>query len=544
MKDRVSVAARKAETGIDHVFLENPLVRQPFAAAASYVLAVADEQLLALEIKGALNGYHAYEAFSDNLKFVLKNALLWLSGACPPDGDPPRGFDRSIADHATALLDLASRHNPFVLAFTYGSLSVVAVDVQDHEVLITDELKRSFQFEAYDRMSHQLLERKSLEWKGEDSELPALIETIDARIVGRKHGYDINLNPRVVGLAVRYLRRVLGSAFTLPLDWQFPRYTLGQFLEAFLALAAIATVHHLGRVRLARGLGDLPPMLPIRLMPRDELFHRVARYSGIDEQRTNEIIRDLTYGERQQMKPDPALQPLVPLNQELVALTPVLFMTSNAERNFIALMNRIPEEKGIYARLTESKEQMMRDAILEQLRDKGWRAWHGRVPGPHTLPDVDLAFIDDEEKACIVTEMKWLLEPAEPGEIVHRFDEIKRGVQQTLQLRNAFDRGYAPLVQALKIDSSYRTCFGLVSANTIGSAEEQDPNVFIIHQDHFAMKLQSVESLARAAEWLSSKLYLPVEGRDFEVVYDVYRCGAWTLKWHRIRLITPEPPMR
>lgn len=544
MVDRVDSAARAAEEEIDKVFQTNPLVREPFAVAATYLLSAAEDQLLSLEAAGKLEDHHAFAAYTDNLKFYLKNALLWLRNSCPANGSPALRFNPVLLDNAISLLGLAADYNPFVLAFTYGTEGIVAVTTAGNAIEVSDELRNGFAYEAYDRMTHKLGERRILEARGQETELPELIEAIDQRIVRRDTGFNINLGPQLIKHATDYLRHVLGVSFTLPSDWRFKRYSLGEFFEVFLALAAISTVHHLARVRLARALGNLPKMLPIRIVSSDELVNRVVRYSKVNKKTTSDIIDDLTYGSRGQAKPDPALQPLVPLNRGLVALTPVLFMTSNAERNLIALMNRFPEEREVYARLTERKEALMRDAMLDQLHGvRGWRTWFGQVPGQRVLPDVDLALVSDQEKACIVTELKWLLDPAEVGEILHRNHEIGRGVQQVLELKAAFEAGYAPLLEALAIDSSYQTTFGVVSANTIGMAEVQSPHVFVTQQDHLVARLQSTVSLVDSIHWLSEKRYLPVEGKDFEILFDDHHQGSKVIKWHKVRLLVDEPPM-
>jgi hypothetical protein len=48
-------------------------------------------------------------------------------------------------------------------------------------------------------------------------------------------------------------------------------------------------------------------------------------------------------------------------------------------------------------------------------------------------------------------------------------------------------------------------------------------------------KIRDCGSLRGAMEWLSNRMYLPVEGKDFEVKPMESTCGEWTCDWYGIK---------
>ena len=120
------------------------------------------------------------------------------------------------------------------------------------------------------------------------------------------------------------------------------------------------------------------------------------------------VVADLTLGARGIKRLDPALQPIIRLNENLYSFMPNLLMNSSVERNFTVLLNRIPEEKDVYARLLDEKELVMKESIKRQIALPTLRYFEGKIGN---APPVDLVIISDTDKACLFLELKWFIEP-------------------------------------------------------------------------------------------------------------------------------------
>ena len=247
------------------------------------------------------------------------------------------------------------------------------------------------------------------------------------------------------------------------------------------------------------------------------------------------IFDDLSYGNRCQKNPDPVLQPLIKLNSEVYAIMPHLWLCSSPERNLTVLLNRLPTEQEIYSKLVNEREHLMRERFTAGLPAQGFRSIKGWVPD--LPPDIDLAIISDSEKACLLLEFKWFIEPAEAIEVIRRSGTIKKGISQLIQLKDAFMNNHEPLLKKLNIDSSYRLEGAVVSENWVGHGTIQSPEIPVIQADHLRAKLKATDSLKSVVEWLKARKYLPKEGKHFKVHEDFSTIPNWRVKWFGIQLL-------
>ena len=275
---------------------------------------------------------------------------------------------------------------------------------------------------------------------------------------------------------------------------------------------------------------DLWPKLPLALH-FDGLLRQVVRYSRVSESEVRSIFDDLSYGNTGISYPDPALQPLIKLNSEAYAIMPHLWLSSSAERNLTVLLNKLSAEKEIYSKLVNEKEELMKGRFTTCLSAKDFRFIWGSVSG---LPDIDLAIIMDCEKACLLLELKWFIDPAEASEVIEKSEEIEKGISQVLKLKQAFANKHELLLEKLEIDSSYSLEGVVVSENWIGNAQVQSPEIPVIRADHLIEKLKVAEDLQSVMKWLKARKYLPKKEEDFKVHIVSHTIGNWNLKWYRI----------
>ena len=334
----------------------------------------------------------------------------------------------------------------------------------------------------------------------------------------------------------KYLEPLFDHMFLLPSDWEFSRYTLGDFRKVFEAICAMARIHWIAR-QLAGTLGceHKGYLDSIYVLTYQELLKRVVRYSGLSDVKVKSIFDDLTYGNAGIERPNPALQPLIKLNADHYAIVPNIWMYTAAERNFISLVNKLPSEKEMYAKYVDEKENLMKERFKSQLLDRGFKTYSGNVA---KLTDIDLAIVNHSEKACLLLELKWFIAPTTAHERINKSKEIKKGICQILKLKQAFAENHKPLLEKLNIDSSYSLEGAVVSENWIGYGNVQSPEVPVIRANHLRKKLETTDSLRSTMEWLKDREYLPKEGEHFTVHRPTTTIGNWTIKWYGIKSLT------
>lgn len=261
------------------------------------------------------------------------------------------------------------------------------------------------------------------------------------------------------------------------------------------------------------------------------------RYSKIEEPVVLHLIEDLTYGNRNILKPDPAIQPVIGLNDNQIAIMPSLIISSNMERNFTILVNKLPSEKKLYSQFVSEKEKLMKNRIIDRIFDLNYRFYSGNILKQKNVPDIDLAIIDDIENVCLFLELKWFIEPAEIREVIEKSEEIEKGIDQLLKLSTAIKHIPKIFYDKLNIDSSYLLYYVVVSDNSIGMQNIQNANIPVIQKDHLIQNINSTKNLRKTIDWLSKRNYLPIEGTHYNVVEITSKIGKWDIKWHGFEIL-------
>ena len=475
----------------------------------------------------------------DNFVNELKAPMFWLFSACEQGGQIPSTCDDDVFQASWDLFKLGKKYQWFETAYTYASRGLIELELQLSTIQPTKEFFKGMEYQAYGRLmkAHESDEAVSLI---NVDNFPLLTEAISRSVRIKEERFSCKMNPRMVSDTIKFIKPGYDTVFSLPSEWQFSRYTLGDFRKVFEAILAMASIHVIAwRIAIEEGYNPFGYADSIYTPTYNELLRRVVRYSGVSDEKVLSIFDDLTYGNRGVPKRelDPALQPLIKLNSKHYAIMPSLWMSLSPERNLTVLLNKLPSERKIYAKLVDEKEDIMRQGIITDLSDKDFRFIDGNVPN---LPDIDLAIVKESEKACLLLELKWFIAPAEFREVIHKSEEIEKGISQVLKIKQAFAGNHKPLLGKLNIDSSYRLEGIVVSRNWIGYANVQNPEVPVIRADHLIAKLKATESIRSTMDWLKNREYLPKEGKDFEVHGITSTIGKWKLKWSTTRALIQD----
>ena len=472
---------------------------------------------------------HDEVALADSVIMQAKWPLRWLHQTCLPAGRIPHAYDPEAYQASWELSKLSGEYQAFEEAYTYASLGALHLTLEGSRIVSQPPMKRDARYAAYDRLVD--LEH-SPRFEGDLEPMFARIER-SLRLSGDRFSYT--LNPSLVALGVTCAKPKLGPSPGLPPSWQFSRYSMGDFHRLAQVLKVICLIHFYARICAARaGLLGLGYSDSIIVMEASELKNRLTRYTGLASPTITALMQDLTYGARGIISPDPALQPLVKLTEDRYGIAPSLVLNSSLERNFVVLMNRIPEERALYTGLSAQRECLSRNLIVDAIQSLSIRQWHGHVPQWGETSEIDLALMDDESKSCIILELKSFVAPAEPRETWERSEEIEDGVAQIHARRAMMTEKPEPLYESLDIDNSWQISWAVASESSVGSFLVQDETVPVIRTQHLIHKILAANGVRGIDVWLNEREYLPVEGVHYEVIDVERRLAGWTLEWYGI----------
>lgn len=298
---------RSVERKIDNYYKQNPLARRPFAVGAWHFMAFCEDTIVMEFLRGEKMSIQDSAVLADNLVNHMQYPLLWLRTSCPPGGQVPFSYDEDSYQAALELFKLGEDYEAFRIAFTYASQGLIDLELQGSAIVPSHDLSADARYEAYDRLVKPT-------YTLPDFEQDDLVELIRRSLKVSGDRFEYKLNPRTVKLALEVLSP-LDSIFTLPDDWQFSNYSMGEFRRVFMVLIAIAYIHFIARLMAAsQGCMGLGYSYSLFVLTYDELLRRIVRYSRVPETVVSHLLDDLTYGSGGISRPDPAIQPLIKLN--------------------------------------------------------------------------------------------------------------------------------------------------------------------------------------------------------------------------------------
>jgi hypothetical protein len=532
--EHISLELRAVEQTFDNAYRSNPLLGAQRTTATWTLLSVF-EDMIALPLLGPNSANVQTSSHRENLLINgLKHALRWVR-ECPTDGRLQSRYNDDRYGHASDLLMLGSRYDTIVTIFTYANRGYCNLTL-DGDCVVPAPLidAEDACYYAYNRF----LQADSEPWSPPSTDLLRLLDEIAESVIVLDHGFRVPITPRLIAKVTQEQRPAIDRRFQLPGDWCTTRYSFADFQSVYSAFSAIAAVHLNARlIAVQRGAESLGFDGAVIIYNVNELHSRIRRYTRLGGDTISAVVEDLTYGSRGVSSPDPALQPLVPVGNDTLLISPSLILCSSPERNHCVLLNSIPAERKVYAALVDRKEAITRKRIVAATAGKGYRSYHGMAAGHQ----IDLALIDDRSEAVLILELKWFIGPDEVGEILARNEELRAGVCQVKTRLSAFGDGTVAIQTRLGVASSFKFSGAVVSQNWIGSWAVQDKAVPIVSLCHFEKALVEFDTLTAVSDWLTSRTYLPVENIHFSIRRGEVRVGDHGAVWWDIESLISGP---
>jgi hypothetical protein len=298
----------------------------------------------------------------DTLVNVLKYVIAWVATA---DGSKPASEDNfeDVRQEADQLIIAASDYLLFTVAYTYGSRDVIDLSLHDRHLrsarVPTDEAR----YEAYNMLLKPTLDERSSAGVVADDRVLVEVERAARR---RVIPPSIPLVRRGLAAAVELLQGASEPFYRLPPEWRFDGFTLAEFRLVHDTIRAIVYIWRQIAPVMDRTQVPYAARFPYAV-GRHDLKAAVKDVTGLSTNTIARVLEHLTYGALGITKPDPAVQPLLILGSGSYILSTPLILGTAAERNLSVLLNALPNQRKIYADLTQDKEALMRARMFKNL---------------------------------------------------------------------------------------------------------------------------------------------------------------------------------
>lgn len=526
-----------AEAEIDSDFLNSPLMQLQYDQAIWTLLSTVEDRYLKIVAINPLPNEQQVAYIDTLVNAIAHPARALFHKRVTPS---PRLIKDLIDEHyqwAHEWIDSSIIYNAFNLIFPLWHRKKLKLALTDNYIDTGDlEIESNkYGYEAYNRIVQK---------DGNHDDKLFDVEAVAAQVMQntsiKGQAFTLNFNPKLVALLRKTYSESLGERYVLPSDWTIGEVTFNNYKIVFTTIQAMLYGWFIARIHVAaQGLLGVGYSSSLWIINHDALVNRLARYTSLDSKAIAKVLDYLKFGSREIRDPDIAVQPLVEISDNQLVLSPLLWINTNAERNFCTLLNKIPAEREAYLNLTLSKEAVLYEELKGVLERLGYEVTRGTL----ISTDIDIAIIDRKNKICACIELKWFIEPSEIRETIERSLELEKGIKQSKKISSLLKAGDKQLTQdMLKIDNTYRTASFVGARNWIGYSDIQSQEIPIIKIWHFVKKLIELESLDQALNWLESRSYLPQNGRDYWVVPVDLDTGSWRSRWYGIAVWPPRMP--
>jgi hypothetical protein len=518
---------KNIESEIDDAFSKSKLLELGYSLAVWTLLSVVEDHHFKIRVYNPLdeNGQSIY---LDG----LINALTYPLQICHKNAPVTNiQFSRELVDihydQSNEWIDRAEDYTNFCSIFPLYHNKEIDIQVSGDTLITTDWSAYDLSYEVYDRfvaMRHSESEASS------DPNKIAQLIFLNTTVKGDT--FTLNFTPKLVKQLSDHLELMHSTRFSLPESWEFRHFSIGEFKVVFTTIQSMVYGWFIAlQIACQKGIKALGYKSALWTPSKVEFISRLSRYAGLNKEKITTIVSYLTFGDAGVRNPDIAIQPIIDLKNGEFALSSLVWLNVNCERNLCVLLNQIQEEKKIYSMLVNEKEEKLRDEIISKLDVLGYDFKYGQIGDT----DVDLAVIDRENKKCLTIELKWFIEPAEIREVIQRSKEVKKGVLQANKVKNSWERKDPILVDnLLDIDESYELLAVVAPVNSIGNFSAQDGVTPVIKTWHLVDEILDKKDLAMIMGWLMNRQYLPEKDIDYKIESIEIKSGRWNSTWYGI----------
>jgi len=521
---------RDYEIQVDAAFNALTLPGASWSEAAWCLLTVCDDMqrfgLLGVSMKSpeefAKVGQAVAFQLSDEHKYAIRHALL--SARALPEGKHAWGRKLDDAEHGIAFCTIRGARDYGRVCGIFAACyeKATAYSCREPNTLVIDTDAEALRYVMMEALLSVFEKARTsflsvfFAWSIAGGAPPVILDM--ARGARSKQG------------VVEYARRLdaicaiadlaKNDESLVPAAWRFPwGGSAEDTLSVLRTLHAMALIHacvvHKAQLGVVEDNGAAALCLALG---KKELLRYLVQGSGVSPNVVGRLAEALTYGHRMNV-PDPILQPIVPLDAGAVAIAPLTTMGSDLQRNILSLHARY-DKASFDAQSGLFEERMVQQVSLAVSQSRFSRAENLTFGVGRRREEIDVVVVDAKEKFIALLELRWMLPPGDPREVMHRLRVGSEKVEQ-VHRKVAFGKEHTRLLlHALgRADdgSDWQVAGAVVLDGFVGRESEDRRDLPVVPLEIVRRSIRLFTSLRQWHAWLRAKDWLPTADRDFVV---------------------------
>ena len=506
------------EAVLDEKYHNVPLPSKNSHLARWYLFMVADDLLL--NIWQERKDFRLISTIADRLKYSLKHALIRIDKELPDVLYP--GLPEKVDPLTyTATVELLWE------GMEYSSATKICTLLHEGISEIKDDSSRILITESYywRNLGYSAIEVFDL--NGSADQFFLLLRALDYLVkpqskklyVAMAKACSVDEDSVItytfdIDLCMEFAKDVPVYKSMIPETWIFS-WGNGDQVNRLLWALNVRALFHLFSVRTAAAIhnvlgGGHESLCLMELTSK--LACELSDISGVDGSQAKSFIEALTIG-RATKTIDPALQPFVQIENSKVAIGCLNFLTCRQDRNMLSLHARA-DQRSFDRQSAVFEHRMIDEVIRAALSRKLNCKPNVNVPRSKNAGDLDILFVDVKTKVLLICELRWMIQPGDPREIVNRAKACQEKVgkiKTKVDAAKEQKRELAKTVFNLNIEPEEWSVVGIIVIDGYGGIESSDPQFPIIHKKILLEGLKYFSKLDALYNWAKSLAWLPQE---------------------------------
>jgi len=347
--------------------------------------------------------------------------------------------------------------------------------------------------------------------------LHSLYKTVSEQTTVSGDGY--------VSYAYSYQNAKLFSSFVpflpsiFPDEWIFP-WGAGDETRKLSWALTVRCAYHIFSIRSGASKysvtgGGLESISLVIL--KDDFICQLAELAEVGPIVSKKFVEALIFG-RKTKNADPALQPIFPLHEDGLIIGCLNILSNRQDRNLLSLHARI-ESKLFDKQSGVFEEKMIFDIEKIAIQRKFNFRKNVHIPSAHEAGDIDLIFCDERSKTMLTCELRWLLQPGDPVEIINKAEACIQKVGKIKTKVKALQgnvKEFAHVVFDKNINADEWRVVGVIVIDGYGGVESSDETFPIITKKVFLEGLKRFSKISEFYDWMSSLKWLPKQDLHYK----------------------------
>jgi hypothetical protein len=298
-------------------------------------------------------------------------------------------------------------------------------------------------------------------------------------------------------------------------------YSLRDFKSFYVAFLILCAIHEHVCYPWKEPGQIIPISSLVMVRKRASWIARLSEISMLTRDICERIVADLTLDPTPYKSLNMTVHPFVPLDAtaHTLAVIPQFPLASAADENILRTYSYA--SPALFSASNTDKEATMRAEVLHA--NVRYRLEFA-IDLPDHSTEIDLIIEDTNSSTAVLAELKWIRKPLKRLERIDRDGDVLKGIEQLKLIRDYSRREPEFLSARGKLTrslASYANVYYLLLVRDHWLWVEPDDGIAIVDFQAFISSFRSRPDLYTSVSELIRYNWLPVEGRDFKVAFDL-----------------------